>query len=80
MTGIRAGWELCTKSFRAAERTVYWDTAVTHRKVVTNDPDRNLRIFEKLIRSGTELDLRQQFYYGRELMGHGRYEESRRYF
>lgn len=57
-------------------KTVYWDTAVTHRKVVTNDPDRNLRIFEKLIRSGAELDLRQQFYYGRELMGHGRYEEA----
>lgn len=57
-------------------KTVYWDTAVTHRKVVTNDPDRNLRIFEKLIRSGRKLDRRQQFYYGRELMGHGRYEEA----
>lgn len=57
-------------------KTVYWDTAVTHKKVKINDPDRNLRIFEKLIRSGKRLDRRQQFYYARELMNHGRYEEA----
>ena len=55
---------------------VYWDTAVTHRKLNVSDPDRNLRIFEKLLSEGKELDPRQQFYYGRELMNHHRYQEA----
>ena len=57
-------------------KTIYWETAVTHKKLVTNDPDRNLRIFEKLIAEGKTLDERQQFYYGRELLGHGQYEKA----
>lgn len=31
---------------------VYSDIAVTHRKLHPSDPDRNLRIFEKLLKEG----------------------------
>ena len=54
--------------------------AVSHRKEQVNDPDRNLRIFEKLLASGQRLSPRHQYYYGRELAGHGRYEEAARVF
>lgn len=55
---------------------VYSEVAVTHRKLHPSDPDRNLRIFEKMIARGEALDPRQQFYYGRELYYHGRYQEA----
>ncbi len=55
---------------------LYGDAAVEHRKCVVNDPDRNLRIFEKLISRGERLDARQKFYYARELQDHGRHEEA----
>lgn len=55
---------------------VYWETAVTHRKMAVNDPGRNLRIFEKLLSEGKTLDPRQQFYYGRELLGNERFSEA----
>ena len=56
--------------------TIYSDCGVTHRKLRQSDPKRNLRIFEKLIGQGAELDPRQQFYYGRELYYHKRYQEA----
>lgn len=54
--------------------------AVSHKKLHPSDPDRNLRIFEKLIREGIPLDPRQQFYYGRELYYHERFEDAIRVF
>ena len=57
---------------------VYSDVAVTHQKLGPSDPDRNLRIFEKLLAKGEKLDARQQFYYAWELYYHGRYEEAAR--
>ena len=54
--------------------------AVTHRKTRPSDPDRNLRIYENLLARGAELEPRQQFYYGRELYFHQRYEEAARVF
>ena len=59
-----------------AGRVVYGEFAVTHRKLHPSDPDRNLRIYEKQRERGVELDPRQQFYYGRELYYHQRYEEA----
>ncbi len=56
---------------------IYSKTGVEHRKLKAADPDRNLRIFEKMIREGTVLDPRQQFYYAGELYYHHRYEESK---
>lgn len=54
----------------------YSECAVTHQKLHPSDPDRNLRIFEKQIENGTPLDPRQQFYYGRELFYHKRFEDA----
>lgn len=56
--------------------TVYSECAVTHRKKHPSDPDRNLRIFENMLSKGEQLDPRQQFYYGRELYYHKRYEQA----
>lgn len=55
---------------------IYSDIAVTHRKLGPGDPDRNLRIFEKLIVRGEKLDPRQRYYYARELYYHERYDEA----
>lgn len=54
----------------------YEEIAVTHRKLHPSDPDRNLRIFERILRTGGALDARQQFYYARELYYHERYLEA----
>lgn len=56
--------------------TVYWDCAVSHKKIKTTDSKRNLRIFEGLCQKGVELDPRQKFYYGRELYYHNRYGDA----
>lgn len=61
-------------------RVDYSDCAVTHQKLHPSDPDRNLRIFEKMITDGVVLDPRQQFYYGRELYYHKRFEDAIRVF
>lgn len=52
------------------------DIAITHKKIHSSDPKRNLTIFEKMIENGTKLDSRQTFYYARELMYAKRYDES----
>lgn len=57
-------------------RILYSPCAVTHRKLHPSDPDRNLRIFQSLLDQGHALDPRQQFYYGRELYYHQRYEDA----
>ena len=58
----------------------YEDIAITHRKLHVNDPDRNLRIFEKLLAQGKQLDAREQFYYARELYYHARYHDALQVF
>ncbi len=59
-------------------RVVYAeDVAVTHRSVKTAYSDRNLHIYERQIREGEALTLRDQFYYGRELYYHKKYEHAR---
>ena len=55
---------------------VYGDFAVTHRKSRPSDPDRNLRIYEARLDDGEALEPRDQFYYGRELCYHSRWEEA----
>ncbi len=61
-------------------RVVYSEFAVTHRKLRPSDPERNLRIYENQLAQGVELEPRQQFYYGRELYYHQRYEDAVRVF
>ena len=52
------------------------DIHFEHRKEKTEYSDRNLRIYEKMLEEGQKLDAREQFYYGRELFYHGKYEEA----
>lgn len=55
---------------------LYSDLAVCHKKVKAGDPDRNLRIYRKILKEGVVLDARQQYYYGRELYYHKQYKEA----
>ena len=54
----------------------YADIGITHKKPAAGDPDRNLRIYEKLLKSGKLLEPRQRFYYARELVFHQRWQEA----
>ena len=55
---------------------VYSDIGITHRKTRPSDPNRNLRIYEKMLADGEKLEPRQQFYYGRELVDHREYAKA----
>ena len=57
-------------------KVIYSEIAITHSKLHPSDPDRNIRIFEGLIKKGITLNPREQYYYGRELYYHKRYEEA----
>lgn len=57
-------------------KILHSETAVTHRKTGPGDPDRNLRIYEKQLAAGKALSPREQFYYARELIAHGRDTEA----
>ena len=55
---------------------IYSDVVIQHRKCGKSDPDRNLRIYEKMLAGGETLEPRHQLYYGRELYYHQRYPET----
>lgn len=57
-------------------KIVYSDIAVCHKKTGAGDPDRNLKIYQKMIAGGKLLEPRQQYYYGRELYYHKKYQEA----
>lgn len=57
-------------------KVVREDITIEHRKVGGGDPDRNLRIFERMIRENGKLSAREQYYYGKELYYHRRYREA----
>ncbi len=59
-----------------AGKILYSDTAVTHRKTGPGDPDRNLKIYQKMLSHGKTLEPRHLYYYGRELYYHRKYEEA----
>lgn len=55
----------------------YADIPVEHRKMRETDSDRNLRIYQKMEENGEPMDSRSLYYYGRELLCHGRYEKGK---
>lgn len=55
---------------------LYLPIEIEHRKIGKGDVNRNLHIYENMLRNGERLNPRNQFYYGRELYYHGRYEEA----
>ena len=52
------------------------DVAICHKKIHPTDPERNLRIFQKMIADGKELAPREQYYYARELYYHRQYRHA----
>ena len=55
---------------------VFEKPAISHKKLHPSDPDRNIRIFEKLLSQGKKLEPREQFYYARELYYHKQYDKA----
>ena len=58
----------------------YADLCICHKKTRPSDADRNLRIYEDMLKSRETLGPREQFYYGRELYYHGKWQEASRAF
>lgn len=52
-------------------KVVYSDIRIYHMKERENPKKRNLKIYQKMLRSGVVFTPRQQFYYSRELMQNG---------
>lgn len=52
------------------------DAVIYHKKIKNGEPLRNLRILQKRIAAGVNLDEREKFYYGRELLFNGMYREA----
>lgn len=61
-------------------KVLYSDAVIEHHSIKKEYSDRNLRIYERMIEEGEELEPRHQFYYGRELYYHGRNEDAVRVF
>lgn len=57
-------------------KTVNSDISVWHKKIKSNPPRRNLRIFEKSLKEHKSLSPRMLYYYGRELKDNGKYKKA----
>ncbi|MBQ8536467.1 MAG: glycosyltransferase [Clostridia bacterium] len=55
---------------------IWRNIPIEHRKLHPSAPGRNLAILQARRAAGLPFDPRQQYYYGRELFDHGRYEEA----
>ncbi len=65
---------------KTSGRIVNSDIGITHAKIARTSSDRNLKIYEELVRSGKMLSPRGTYYYARELKDHGKFKEAIRYF
>ena len=59
-----------------AGNILYSPVEIEHRKVKVGDSDRNLNIYETMLAESKVLEPRHQYYYGRELYYHQRYEDA----
>ena len=57
-------------------KILYGNAAVCHKKEKPGDPNRNLRIFERMLAEGKPLSPRHRYYYGRELYYQGQYNRA----
>lgn len=55
---------------------IHREIAIQHKKIRPNEPERNLKIFMKMISEGKALEPRQKFYFARELYYNARYQEA----
>lgn len=70
-------WKGVVHEAIAPMRTILYSyVAIENRKLKQGDPDRNLRIYEKQLASGTKIGPRESFFHARELFYHGRYKEA----
>ena len=58
---------------------IHSDIAISHKKT-RGSGDRNLKIYNSMIKEGKKFSPRETYYYARELMDHGKYEEAIKYF
>lgn len=58
---------------------VHSDVAVQHRPT-DHEPDRNIRIYEKMLAKGVEFTPRDMYYYANELKDHQRFAEAAEYY
>lgn len=73
----RFRWEGKVHEAVVPSGVIVWEPIeIEHRKLGAGDPDRNLNIYEAILREGGTLEPRHQYYYGRELCAHGRYGEA----
>lgn len=56
------------------------DIAITHKKQHTAQSDRNLRIYQNVLKNKGSLSPRGTYYYARELYDHGQYEDAVKQF
>jgi glycosyltransferase involved in cell wall biosynthesis len=56
------------------------DICITHKKIYTAVPGRNLDIYKKIVSQGKELTPRGLYYFARELKDNGRYDDAIVYF
>ncbi len=61
-------------------RIAFLPAAVQHRKIISGNTMRNLRIYESMQKNGGILSPRHQFYYARELYSHQFYARALRQF
>lgn len=54
----------------------YCDITIYHKKIKSTPSDRNLKIYENLIKQKKELTPRQKFYYSRELFYNAKYYDA----
>lgn len=64
------------ETIHPAGKVVYCEAAIAHKKISVSDPERNLRIYERLISENKSLSPREKFYYGKELAERGRDEDA----
>ncbi len=55
---------------------IYKDIFITHAKIKSGDPKRNLKIYNSLIKNKVKLSPRQMFYYARELMYNNNFKKA----
>lgn len=56
-------------------KIIYKDIIIEHKKIKTNNPRRNLNIYNKLIQEGKDFSPREQYYYARELFYNRHYSK-----
>lgn len=58
----------------------YLDYGIEHRKIKAGDPNRNIKIYQKMLKEGKKFCARENFYYANELFYSGKYKMAEIYY